>query len=482
MFLKDLSGKRKIFFIFAALFLTFLFVSPALADSTNYYKPLVQIPGMPTGDVSLTQYLSTLYNFLISIVGILAMAVIIYGGMRYMISAGNPAAMEDAKETIMSAVYGLALALGSWLVINVVNPDILVLKNPGVGLPGGGYAYKESSTLRCFDNPGNPDVYDPGEGTQSNPCTCLDGTSQYSTKTRTSITLNVAPSSVSVGGTVTASGTLTDASGAKLGGKSISIIVSNPAVNGSGLIPSTGGLLSWLGLGITITTDINGNFSVPLGPSHCVATEQWQAVFWGDTAYLPTGSGIVSVTTNQPGTSCTQGDYPGKTAATFMSPGTCQNLCSNKNAAYDGLYHCLLPKLGVGKSADDASSGNQRIDSAPAKVGEPVYFDAITNTRHTLPIGKIEIDLQPNIADWLLGSTYEYTCIIDPACGTVGGCDPSTIANGGKWDPPTPGKLTYKYTTASTYPVALRISLKDPSTGNCDIRAEDKNAIIKIEP
>jgi len=168
MFLKFLSGQRKIFFIFAALFLTFLLVSPALADSANYYKPLVQIPGMPTGDVSLTAYLSTLFNFLISIVGILAMAVIIYGGMRYMVSAGNPAAMEDAKETIMSAVYGLALALGSWLIINVVNPDILVLKNPGVGLPGGKYSYNQTAN-NCVASP-------LGDGTAANPCKCIDGT------------------------------------------------------------------------------------------------------------------------------------------------------------------------------------------------------------------------------------------------------------------------------------------------------------------
>jgi hypothetical protein len=34
------------------------------------------------------------------------MAMIVYGGMRYVVSAGNQAAMEDAKGVIWSAVYG----------------------------------------------------------------------------------------------------------------------------------------------------------------------------------------------------------------------------------------------------------------------------------------------------------------------------------------------------------------------------------------
>lgn len=482
MFLKISRNFKKTFSIFAFSLLIFAIAATALAVD---YQPLVSIPGINAG-ASLKDYLSGLYNFLISIVGILAMGVIIYGGMRYIVSAGNPAAMEDAKETIMSAVYGLALALGSWLIINVVNPDILVLKNPGVGLPVGTYAAKESSTLRCFDNPGNPDVYDPNEGTQANPCTCLDGTPQYSTKTRASITLNVSPASVSIGGTVTASGKLTDASGAGIGGKSINIIVSNAAVNGSGLIPSAGGLLDWLGLGTTITTDSGGNFSIPLGPSRCVATEQWQAVFQGDTTYLPTGSGIVSVTTNSPGTSCAQGDYPGKTVATFMSPSTCQNLCSNKNAAYDGMFHCLAPKLGVGRTAEDALSGMiQTIDNPPATTNEPIFFDATSNTKTGFPIGEIDVGYVPGWIDWLTGSSYNYQCALNGGCAgsSVTTCDPQS---GDKlWPPPynatgkKEGKFTHIYSNAGTYPVILKIGVKMPD-GTCQFKTES-NVIIKVQ-
>ncbi len=418
------------------------------------------------------------------------MAVIVYGGMRYVVSAGNPAAMEDAKEAIWAAVYGLALALGSWLIINIVNPDILVLKNPGVEKAGQKYGYNQPETQKCFVNPGNINTYNPADGTESNKCKCLDGTTQYSTKPKASLTLNVTPGSVSIGGSVTASGKLTDAkTGTGIAGKSITIIVSNAALNTSGSIPSTGGLLSWLGLGTAITTGSDGNFSIDLGPSACVASEQWQAVFNGDSAYLPTGSSIISVTTNPPGTACTQDRYPNKSAAIFMSPNTCQNLCSNKNAANDSQFHCLLPKLGVGRTADDAISGRQTIDNPPATTNEPIFFDATSNTKTGFPIGEIDVSYAPGWSDWLTGITYNYKCALNGGCSGSSGstgvttCDPPSEDK--LWQSPyntsgtKEGKFIHTYSSANTYPVKLKIGVRKLD-GSCEFK-EESNVIIKVQ-
>ncbi len=47
------------------------------------WTPLVRIPGLPaTGTVNLSMYLIGLYNFLLSIVGIVAVIMLIIGGMR----------------------------------------------------------------------------------------------------------------------------------------------------------------------------------------------------------------------------------------------------------------------------------------------------------------------------------------------------------------------------------------------------------------
>ncbi len=168
MFLRFFKSGRKIFSIFIFLFLNLLVISSVLAQSPTPgpadYAPLVNVPGVKVG-ANLTDYLSGMYNFVISVVGILAMAVIVYGGMRYLTSAGNPAAAEEAKDAITSAIYGLVLAMASWLILNIVNPDMLVLKNPGVTTPTGKYS-PMISTNKC--------VARPGTGTPASPCYCID--------------------------------------------------------------------------------------------------------------------------------------------------------------------------------------------------------------------------------------------------------------------------------------------------------------------
>jgi len=44
-------------------------------------------------------------------------------------SAGNPSAMSDANDQIFSALIGLVLLLGSWLILTTINPQLIVI-NP----------------------------------------------------------------------------------------------------------------------------------------------------------------------------------------------------------------------------------------------------------------------------------------------------------------------------------------------------------------
>ena len=43
------------------------------------------------------------------IIGIVVLGALIYGGFRYLTSAGKPAAMADAKDQIFSAFLGLII-------------------------------------------------------------------------------------------------------------------------------------------------------------------------------------------------------------------------------------------------------------------------------------------------------------------------------------------------------------------------------------
>lgn len=96
------------------------------------YQPLVNIPGLPSGGVvDISAYLVGLYNFLLSIVGILAVIMLIIGGMRYITAAGSGGSVTGAKESIRDALLGLILALMSWVIVSTINPDVLYLRQPG---------------------------------------------------------------------------------------------------------------------------------------------------------------------------------------------------------------------------------------------------------------------------------------------------------------------------------------------------------------
>jgi len=115
-----------------ALALFILAISAALASSVFAYDPMVRLPGLPaTGSISLSMYLVGLYNFLVSIVGIIAVMMMIIGGMRYISAAGSQTAIGDAKDMVSSAVTGLILAIFAWIIVAAINPDVLYIKSGG---------------------------------------------------------------------------------------------------------------------------------------------------------------------------------------------------------------------------------------------------------------------------------------------------------------------------------------------------------------
>ena len=64
--------------------------------------------------------LNTITNILLFIVGALSVVMIIVGGLRYVVSAGNSTAVTAAKNTILYAVVGLVVAFLAFAAINFV--------------------------------------------------------------------------------------------------------------------------------------------------------------------------------------------------------------------------------------------------------------------------------------------------------------------------------------------------------------------------
>lgn len=84
--------------------------------------PIIGGQGITTS-TTIAEYAVYIFKFSMILAAIIAFAVLIYGGFRYVTSAGDPTAMADAKAWILSGIIGLALILFSYLLLMMINPD-----------------------------------------------------------------------------------------------------------------------------------------------------------------------------------------------------------------------------------------------------------------------------------------------------------------------------------------------------------------------
>jgi len=78
--------------------------------------------------VGLGNYMRRLFTFLVGISGITAGIMIIWAGIIWLTSAGNPEKINDARHKIGNALIGLMLILGSYLILQTINPALLNLE------------------------------------------------------------------------------------------------------------------------------------------------------------------------------------------------------------------------------------------------------------------------------------------------------------------------------------------------------------------
>ncbi len=115
--------KRLIFVstIFSQIFSAF----GALAAN---YTLLEKLPGVggtsATESPDISTYFQWVFAFGISLAGILAVLMIVIGGVQYVTAYGNPGQIGKAKDRIWQALLGLGLAIGAWLILYTINPDL----------------------------------------------------------------------------------------------------------------------------------------------------------------------------------------------------------------------------------------------------------------------------------------------------------------------------------------------------------------------
>ncbi len=110
-----------------ALVMGFALTGTALADcSPNSANPLTEgincsapngVRGNLFGESGIFQ---TIANTLIFLVGAIAVLFLIIGGLRYVISNGDPKNVEAAKNTILYAIVGIVVAILSFAAVQFV--------------------------------------------------------------------------------------------------------------------------------------------------------------------------------------------------------------------------------------------------------------------------------------------------------------------------------------------------------------------------
>ncbi len=132
--MKNLFKSTFLIFSILGVFSSFLMVAQAenIVD-VNFPCPGSDIPGFPecerqpdgVVDNDFVGYVIRIYQFGIGIVGIVAVGMIVYGGILIAWNTESVDKKGKGREMITSALIGIAVLFGSYLILNTINPQLV---------------------------------------------------------------------------------------------------------------------------------------------------------------------------------------------------------------------------------------------------------------------------------------------------------------------------------------------------------------------
>jgi hypothetical protein len=134
--MKKFVQNRKIIF----LVLINLFVFTSIAFATKRRGLLTDWPASPTGrtlhlESTITDLVAYIYEWGIALGGLIAFIALLIAGFNYLTAVGDPTKMKEAIDRIKYALGGLALLLGSWLILHNINPELTKFHVPEFRFP-----------------------------------------------------------------------------------------------------------------------------------------------------------------------------------------------------------------------------------------------------------------------------------------------------------------------------------------------------------
>jgi cytochrome b subunit of formate dehydrogenase len=85
--------------------------------AANPYNIKANQIGVPTSTATVGAGLANIVKILMSVVGMLAIVFILVSGVQMAASAGNPKRFAQARETLLYAIVGLAVAIAAFAIV-----------------------------------------------------------------------------------------------------------------------------------------------------------------------------------------------------------------------------------------------------------------------------------------------------------------------------------------------------------------------------
>ncbi|MBN2087825.1 hypothetical protein JW758_05780 [Candidatus Peregrinibacteria bacterium] len=107
--------------ILAPLGVFALYINDAYAQSAGFFdNPQTGAAPSATAQGTLGQNITTILNFFLGILGLIAVAFLIYAGVLMVTAGGGEEQINKAKKIITYAVIGIVIILLAWTIVTFV--------------------------------------------------------------------------------------------------------------------------------------------------------------------------------------------------------------------------------------------------------------------------------------------------------------------------------------------------------------------------
>lgn len=98
---------KKLVFFQSLVFTSLVIASPTFAQSAEVGQ--------------IQSFIQSVIQVMVTLSGFIAAGFIVWGGVGYITSSGNPEALDKSKKTILYSAIGLTLVLGAFVISNIVS-------------------------------------------------------------------------------------------------------------------------------------------------------------------------------------------------------------------------------------------------------------------------------------------------------------------------------------------------------------------------